>query len=104
MSEGVSGKSGRASATGQVTDHLAIGVLATGSGTGVLAFHAYAGQIGEAIGTEGTLGTASFVRVSEIVWQALARTHAVLLFANGIRSAGGWRTGAKYLDWVLGRS
>jgi hypothetical protein len=71
-------------------DNLAVGVQATGSRARILAFVAYASEIGGTVRVQHTLGPAAFVGVSKVIIDASACTGSVLFFADSVGSA---RTG-----------
>jgi len=78
-----------------MVDHIADGIVATGSGTGISAFLLYTGQISGTLRTENTLGSAGHVGITLIVGHTCALS---LIGANGITAAG---TGVAWISWLF---
>lgn len=79
----------------QVVNHLALGVLATGSGARIAAFLVHTRQIRRAVGVQNTLGTTAIVGISEVIRQTLTRSCTTALFALGIYAT---RAGVAWLQ------
>lgn len=77
---------GTASTCGQVIGNTAIGIVATGTRTGIAALLLLARLVGGTVRVAYAFGSARLIGVSEVVGQALTRPDAVALSANGIRS------------------
>lgn len=88
----------QAGALGHVVEHIADGIDAAGSGTGVLALGINAGQAGRAVRVQDTLGSAGQVRVTLESGQTLASGRSAQLRALGIVSAGAGVARAD--DWL----
>lgn len=86
-----------ASTCGQVIGNTAIGIGATGTGTGIAALLLLARLVGGAVRVAYAFGSARLIGVSEVVGQALTRADAVAFSANGIRSTGVRLTGCYLL-------
>ena len=86
VSEGIASVAGPARALRQVVHHLAVRVLAAGPRTRVHALVANASPVGRAVRVDHTLGPAALVRVADVLGQTGARSRAVLLAADGVRS------------------
>lgn len=71
-------------------DRFATSLQSTGSWTGVSALEAHAGHRLGAIGILGTFGSASFVGVTNVVWQTGTGTDAIVLATDRVGTTGGW--------------
>lgn len=77
LGERIAGVTQLAGAKGSVIDHLADGVVAAEAWAGVLALGFDASSVSCAVGVDDALGPAPFVRVANVIWEALAGGSAV---------------------------
>lgn len=73
-------------------DRSAFGVLSTSTRTRVFTLISDASFVRGTVRVKDTLRPATFVRVAYVVGKTGARTCAVLLPTNGVRSTGRWYT------------
>ena len=76
-----------------MVNDLAIGVLAACSRAGIVAFEPDTGQVGQTIGINRALRSASFIGVSNIVGYACAGPYSVSFTTKSVGSTGGRHTG-----------
>lgn len=99
----VAGISESTIADGQMVDHLTFSILTADSGARILTFIPNASAVRWAIAVQGAFWPTTFIWISGIFRQAFACADAILLAANGIRTA--WRrmTGVVMLllGWIL---
>lgn len=87
---------------GQVIGDTAVGVGATGAGTGIAALLLLTGLVGGTVGVADALGTTRLIRIAKVIGQALAGTNAVPLTADSVRAAGiGFAGGHLLIDNAL---
>lgn len=77
-----------AGAGGQVIGDTAIGIVAAGARAGIAALLLLTRPVRGTVRIAYAFGSARLIGISEIVGQALTRSNAIALAANGIRSAG----------------
>lgn len=87
--ERIAGVAGVTRTDWSVINCIASGLQSTGSWAGVSAPQASAGHRLGAVGILGTLGSASFVRVTYVVWQTGTGTDAAAFAADRICAARG---------------
>lgn len=85
-----------ASASRRVIDHVALRVLAAGTRTRVFALETDARLIRRTVRIQCALGSAPFVRVTDIVGRACAGARVLLDPAHRVRTARGWRARCRY--------
>lgn len=78
----------------QMIDYMTLSILATSTRTWILAFVLYASLIRRTISIQNAFRSASFVRISKVFRQTLARSCTVLFTTNSI-----WATWAR-VAWV----
>ena len=73
-----------------VINRFATGLQSTGSWTGISALETYTGHRLGAIGVLGTFGSASFVWVTNVVWQTGTGADAIVLATDRVDTTRGW--------------
>lgn len=80
----------KAKARRNMIDDLTNRVRSASTGTRILAPGLNACLIGRAVGTGYTFWSASFVRITEVVFYADARSGAIVFFTDGVVTARRW--------------
>ena len=87
MTKRVSGETRTARATRQVIGDSAIGVLTASAGTRVFTFVSDAGFVWGAVRVQNALRPTSFVRISNVIFNARTRSGPILFATQGVRAA-----------------
>lgn len=71
-----------------MVDDLTLGKLSAYARTWIFALRLYTSERRHAIGIDNAFRSASFVRITDIIWQTRTRSGTVLFFANSVKTAG----------------
>lgn len=81
-----------AGAQWRMINNLALGIVATSSGTRIHAFAIYTGPIRRTFAVQNAFWAAFDVRITEIFWYTRTSSSTIVLLTNGICSAWCWLT------------
>lgn len=74
-------------------DNLAFGELSADTGTWIFASRLYTSEKSRAIRIDDAFGSASLVRIADVIWQTRTRSSALLFLADGVKAARRWFAG-----------